>query len=495
MRPISQDRPHRKLFIAALGTETNTFSPIPTALRGFEQSMLFRGDATQHPPMLFSEPLHVWAKAGKERGMTISESIAAFAQPSGTCVRHVYEDLRDTVLADLKAAMPVDIVLLSMHGAMVADGYDDCEGDLLTHVRAIVGPDAAVGGELDLHCSITPEMLAAADVLITFKEYPHIDAAARASELFDICLARAEGRVRPVMATWDTRMIASWKTPFEPMRSFVDRMQELEGKDGVLSVSFAHGFPWGDVPHVAARTLVATDGDPKQAAALAESLGREIWSMREETRTPTLQVDAAVARAIAAPNGPVVIADTSDNAGGGAPSDSTFVLRSLLDQGARNVATGLYWDPVAVSLCVDAGEGATLRLRIGGKLGPESGDPVDLDVTVRRVLPEARQTFGSVSQGMGESVWISTANDIDLVLNSKRAQTFNPDAFTQLGIDLGVKKMVFVKSSQHFYAGFNPIAEAVLYCATPGAIAPHYGAIPFERFTDPYWPKVENPFA
>lgn len=484
-----------KLFIAALGTETNTFSPIPTAMRGFEQSMLFRGDATQQPPKLFSEALHVWAKAGAAHNMTVSESIAAFAQPSGVCVRHVYEELRDTVLADLRAAMPVDIVLLSMHGAMVADGYDDCEGDLLTHVRAVVGPDVAVGGELDLHCSITPEMLTAADVLITFKEYPHIDAAERASELFDICLARAEGRARPVMATWDTRMISGWKTPFEPMKSFVARMQALEGKDGVLSVSFAHGFPWGDVPYVTARTLVVTDGDAKQAATLAETLGREIWAMRKETQTPTLEVDAAVAHAIAAPRGPVVIADTSDNAGGGAPSDSTFVLRSLLAQGARNVVTGLYWDPIAVSLCIDAGEGATLQLRIGGKLGPESGDPVDLEVTVRRVLPDASQSFGTVSQGMGESVWVSTGDGIDLILNSHRTQTFNPDAFTQFGIDLAAKKIIIVKSSQHFYAGFEPISSEVIYCDGPGALNRDTSKIAYQKFTGPYWPRVEDPWA
>ncbi|MEQ9122565.1 MAG: M81 family metallopeptidase, partial [Alphaproteobacteria bacterium] len=275
-----------KLFIAALGTETNTFSAIPTAMRGFERTMLFRGDATQRPLMQFSEPLHVWRKAGEAKGMTVVESIAALARPAGVTVRKVYESLRDELLDDLKAALPVDMVLLNMHGAMVADGYDDCEGDLLARVRAIVGDGVPVGGELDLHCSITPEMLAAADVLITYKEYPHVDGGLRAAELFDLCLKTAEGRVKPVMATWDTRMISSWKTPFEPMKSFVARMQALEGKDGILSVSFAHGFPWGDVPCVAARTLVVADGDAAKAAHLAETLGREIWAMREETRTP-----------------------------------------------------------------------------------------------------------------------------------------------------------------------------------------------------------------
>jgi microcystin degradation protein MlrC len=483
-----------KLFIATLGTETNTFSPIPTAMPAFEEMMLFRGDATQHPPMLFSEALHVWAQSAADHDMSVVESISAFAQPGGICVRQTYEELRDAILADLKAALPVNMVLLSLHGAMVADGYDDCEGDLLTRVRAIVGPDAAVGGELDLHCSITPAMLSAADALITFKEYPHIDAAARASELFEICQARLEGRVKPVMATWDTRIVASWKTPFEPMKSFVARMSELEGQDDILSVSFAHGFPWGDVPDVTARTLVVADGDAEKAAKLAETLGREIWEMRTETQTPMTTIDDAVAEAMAAPRGPVILADASDNAGGGAPSDSTFILRCILAKGARNVASGPYWDPVAVALAMDAGEGARLRLRIGGKLGPESGDPVDLEVTVRKVRPNATQTFGSVQDRMGDAVWVSTDEGVDLVLNAKRTQAFNPDAFTQFGINLAAKQMIVVKSSQHFYAGFAPIGSEVIFCDGPGALNRDMGKIPYRKFTGPYWPRVANPW-
>ena len=144
-----------RVFIASLGTETNTFSPLPTGWDTFRDTMLFRdGDkATDHEPMLFSEPLHVWRRQAEARGWEVVESIAAFAQPAGVCVRAVYEGLRDEMLRDLEAAMPVDIALINMHGAMVADGYLDCEGDMLSRVRAIVGPDRVVGGELDLHCS------------------------------------------------------------------------------------------------------------------------------------------------------------------------------------------------------------------------------------------------------------------------------------------------------------------------------------------------------
>ena len=421
------------------------------------------------------------------------ESIAAFAQPAGITIRRVYEGLRDELLDDLRRALPVDLVLINMHGAMVADGYDDCEGDILTRVRELVGPDAAVGAELDLHCSVTPAMLANADALVTFKEYPHVDAKERARELFDILLAKAQGTANPVMATYDCRMINMWRTPVEPMTGFVREMQDQEGRDGILSVSFAHGFPWGDVPDATAKMLVVADGDAGNAAAVAERFGRRIWDLRHETAADGLSIDAALDRAEAAGQGPVVLADVSDNAGGGAPSDSTFVLKRILERGITNVASGLYWDPVAVRFCLEAGEGATFDLRIGGKCGPASGDPVDLPITVMKIVENADQHGLTGRARMGDAVWVRGPGEIDLVLNSVRTQTLHPDAFSQFGLDLATKRIVVVKSTQHFYAGFAPVAAEILYVAAPGAIPMDFANIDYRKFEQPYWPKVDDP--
>lgn len=484
-----------KVFIACLGTESNTFSPIPTGRQNFEETMLFEGDATQHPANLFSAPLHAWRKAAEAEGAEIVEGIAAFAQPAGVTVRRVYEELRGRLLDDLKQALPVDMVLISMHGAMVAEGYDDCEGDLLGRVRALAGPDAAIGGEFDLHCSITPAMAGAADALITFKEYPHIDSRERAEELYAVCRAKAAGETEPVMAVHDCRMISSWHTTVEPMASFVARMQAAEKEDGILSVSFAHGFPWADVPCATARMIVIADGDMAKATALAQTLGREIWELREQTRLTTAPLDEALDRAIAAPKGPVVLADVADNAGGGAPSDSTFVLRALLERGVTNFASGLYWDPLAIRFCKEAGEGAEIELRIGGKCCSASGDPVDLRVTVERIIEDAAQPFGEVTMPIGDAVWVQAPGNVDLVLTSLRTQTFHPDAFSQMGIELAAKKIVVVKSSQHFHAGFAPIAGEVVYAASPGTLNTDFANIAYHKISTPYWPKVADPFA
>jgi len=376
----------------------------------------------------------------------------------------------------------------------VADGYDDCEGDLLNRVRGLVGAETVVGLELDLHCSVTPRMIACTDTIVTFKEYPHIDASERAAELFRICRDQAQGQIQPVMGIYDTRMISMWRTPVEPMKSFVARMQSLEGQDGILSISFAHGFPWGDVEHVTARVLVVTDGDQPKAQMLAKRLGREIWELRHDTAPRSLTMDEALDRAVVASQGPVVLADVSDNAGGGAPADSTFLLQRILERDIGGALSGLYWDPIAVRFCCEAGEGATLDLRVGGKCGPMSGTPVDLRVTVRRIVEEADQQFSTNRASMGTSVWVST-DRVDLILISTRTQTFHPDAFEQFGIRLDDYPIVAVKSTQHFYAGFAPVAAEILYVAAPGAIYPDFAQIPYRKLKTPFWPRVENPFA
>ena len=484
-----------RVFIACLGTETNTFSSLPTGERTFGDTALFDGDATARPPTPFSLPLHIWRARAEAEGHAVVEGLCAFAQPAGRTIRRVYENYRDRILAEARAALPLDIVLVNMHGAMVAEGYDDCEGDLLARLRAVIGEEAVLGGELDLHCHITPAMLEAATALVTYKEYPHIDIGERADDLFRLCHDAALGRCAPVMAAHDCRMISMWRTTSEPMRAFVADMKAQEGRDGILAVSFGHGFPWGDVAEVGARTLVVADGDNDKAAALAAALAARLWAMREETRPGAIGIDDAIDRALAVDGGPVVLADVSDNAGGGAPSDSTFILERLIARGVRDAASGLYWDPVAVRFCMEAGEGARLDLRVGGKCGPDSGNPVDLAVTVERIVEGADQTFGQARNRIGDAVWVRTEGGLDLVLNSVRTQVFHPDAFTCVGLDPRAKKLVVVKSTQHFHAGFAPVAKEILYVAAPGAIAPDFAAIPYTKLAKPYWPRVEDPWA
>lgn len=483
-----------KTFIASISTETNSFSPLPTGRLSFEQGVVAHGDATKGPVEYWSGPLHIWREAAAARGWEVRESLTAHAQPAGPTVRDVYEEYRDEILRDLRSAMPVDVVLLSLHGAMIADGYDDCEGDLIACCRQIAGPQAIIGGLLDPHCHLTDAMIANATLLVAYKEYPHVDIPARAKDLFRLAADAAEGRTKPVMRDYDCRMICAMHTPYEPMRGFVDDMTSRESEPGVLSLSLAHGFPWGDHPRVGARTLAVTDNDTALAERLARQLGEKLFSLRHEIMRPYPDISGALDRALANPAGQVVLADVSDNPGGGAPGDATFLLEAILERGITNVVTGIYWDPIALRICREAGEGARLDLRLGGKCGPMSGRPVDLAVTVKKLAGGLTQRFGDLPAPLGEMAWIE-ANGVDIVVNDNRTQTFHPEAFTQLGIDLSAKRIICVKSSQHFYAGFAPIASEVIHVATPGSITPDYANIPYTKRTPNYWPKVENPFA
>jgi len=315
----------------------------------------------------------------------------------------------------------------------------------------------------------------------------------RAEEVFSLALRAARGEIRPVMAYRRLRMINMWHTPIEPMKSIIADMQAEEKSGEILSLSFAHGFPWGDVPHVGAVVLAVADGDATHAQNTAERWAGRIWALREATRKRFDTPDQAIDIALACP-GLTVVAETSDNAGGGAPSDCTAMLAAMLRRGVQNAAIGVFWDPVAVSFCQEAAEGALFPLRLGGKCGVMSGNPLDLMVRVHRVMNSHVQTAlsGGVRQ-LGPAAWVE-AEGIHIIIGSERNQVFNPDAFTGLGCMLADKRMVVVKSSQHFYAAFAPIAARVRYCAAEAGILRDFAAIPYERFTEAYWPKVENPF-
>jgi microcystin degradation protein MlrC len=483
-----------RILTAGLATETNTFSPIPTGWGAFEEGGIQRG---RLQPSFSTGPALVWERLAERDGHQIVHSVVAFAAPAGPTVRGVYESLRDEILRDASEKGPFDVVLLSLHGAMVAQGYEDCEGDILARLRNILGPKARIGAELDLHCHLTQMMVENADILVAFKEYPHVDIAPRAAEVYRLAVAAAEGRIQPTAALYDCRMVSIFFTTSAPMRAFVDRMSGHEGKDGVLSVSLGHGFPWGDVQDNGAKVLVYTDADEPGAAKLARQIGEEFWSLRDSVAFKGVSIDEALDRAGRVGNGLVVIADAADNTGGGAPGDSNFVLHRALERKVRDAAFGPVWDPVAVRFCLDAGAGAQLDLRIGGKCGPMSGTPLDLRVTVKCVLSDLQTvayTDEIVSYGAAVLVEIEGAR-VHVVLCSRRMQAFGPQPFTKLGLDLEHQRIIVVKSYNHFQAGFRALAARIIHIEGPGAIDGNMAAIPFKNRAHHYWPRVADPFS
>ncbi|MBP2303402.1 M81 family metallopeptidase [Azospirillum picis] len=481
----------KRVFSGSLATETNTFGPMPTGVSSFHERAFF--PANQHPEamQMHSGPLWAARRVGPEHGWTLLEGLVAAAVPNGLVTRTAYESLRDALLDDLRAALPVDIVLLGLHGAMVADGYDDCEGDLLARVRALAGPGAVIGATLDPHTHLSEAMVANADLLICWKEYPHTDIAERAMELVDRCAALSDGRLRLRAAVADTGMVGLLHTTREPARGFLGRVRELEGRDGIVSISVVHGFSWGDTPDMGTKLLVysdaARDPDGRRADALAQRLAADLFALRDSLAEPLPGIDEALDLALATP-GTVVLGDGSDNAGGGAAGDATFILRRILQRGITDVCLGPLWDPGAVRIAMDAGVGARLPLRVGGKVGPLSGDPVDgvWEVGACRTGMVMTGLAGTPAK-LGDCVLVASQG-VEVVLTSFRCQAFGLDLFTQLGCDPARRKLVVVKSSQHFRAAYAPIAARIIMVDAPGAVPSDITGLPFRKIMRPKWP-------
>ena len=480
-----------RLFAATIATETNTFSPLPTSIEAYREGVFLRpGEHPAQTPLMCTAPLWVARKRAEAEGFTLIEGSCFAASPAGTTNRRDYEFMRDEVIWQLEAALPVDGVLLGLHGAMVAHGYDDVEGDIIERVRQVVGPKTVIGVELDPHCHLTLKRVRLADIIVLYKEFPHTDVVERAEDVLDIVLKTLRGQVKPVMSLYDCRQIQSYPTTLPLMRTFVDKMKAMEGKDGVLSISICHCFPYADVPELGGRILVVMDGDKARGDALATRIGEEFVSMRGKTLPEYHGIDDGISAGLAFNDSPVVMADPADNAGGGAPSDNTSILRRLIERGVEDAALGPLWDPVAVRLCFDAGLDAEFPLRFGGKIGPASGLPVDANVTVIGLKRDCWQSFGPTQVPLGDCAAIRIGG-VDVVLISNRTQALGLELFTNLGIGPHRKKLIIVKSTNHFMAAFGPIAKKVIYIDSDGPLSRDYSKIPYTRVARPIWPLDE----
>jgi microcystin degradation protein MlrC len=484
----------KRFFTAVLATESNTFSPIAIDRRAFEASLYARPGEHPATPTLCSAPLTEGRKWAAERGFEWIEGTAAWADPAGLINREAYETLRDEILEQLKAAMPVDGVVMGLHGAMVANGYDDPEGDLLSRIREIIGSDAILCASFDPHSQLTAKRIEALDFFVAFKEFPHIDFVERAQDLLRILDETLSGNVKPSVSVFDCKMIDVFPTSFEPMRSFIDDIVQLENADTeVLSISVIHGFMASDVPEMGTKLVVVTDNNKEKGDRLARELGLRLFDMRGKVMPKQMDEREAVSRALSVQSEkPVVIADVWDNPGGGTAGDATVILQELIAKQAKNVAVGTIWDPIAVQICFAAGEGATVPLRFGAKSAPFTGNPIDAVVRVKKLVADAEHQFKDSFVPMGDIATIEF-DGFEVVLNSTRAQSFDKSLFTIAGIDYAAKDILLIKSTNHFYDSFAPIAAEILYCSAGRPYPNDPATNAYIKAPKNIWPMIDDP--
>ncbi len=478
----------RRIFTAALATEINTFSPLPVDFQSFKDQMLFRPGEHPDRPTTVTGPLFVLREVAKDNNWAIVEGTCASAPPGGTVNRQTYEMLRDEILGQLEAALPLDAVVLGLHGAMVAHGYDDCEGDLLERVRKIVGPDVLIASEFDPHCHWTRAMTDALDIAVLYKEFPHVDSLERAREMIALAERALNGAIKPELAVYDCRMIDVLPTSQEPMKSFLAKMFEIERSDAkILNVSVAHGFRAADVPDMGTKVVITVDGDHAHGHRLAKDLAKELFDNHGKSMPPLLTAEDAIAQALASPHRPVVLVDTWGNPGGGVPGDNTFLLKAMLEAKVSDAAFATIWDPMAVRVCHAAGEGAVLPLRFGGKSCAGIGDPIDAEVTVIKIADNATQNFVDAIVSLGPAAVIQV-DGIEVILNTHRTQTFEPNIYTNLGIPPKDRKILALKSTNHFYKGFAAISDEIIYVECDGVYPSDYLTAGYTKIRRPLYP-------
>lgn len=484
-----------RIVIGEIAHETNTFCPGQTTEEHFRARGWVSGQEVIERYGGIRSDLGGMIAAANERGHEIVPTLATWAEPWGTIAKSTYDHLLGDLIAGIKAAQTsgkVDAVCLALHGAGVAEGTDDLEGSILTAVREVVGPEVPVIATLDLHGNVTQTMVDKATVLLGCHLYPHVDANERGIEAIELAETIASGQLRPVSHLVQPPMlIPTSTTDIDPAKTINAICAEWESKPGVIDCTFMHGFPYTDIPRAGVSVVVTTDGDPELARAAAEAVANELWSRRDSFVLNPISPEEAIKRALAVDGRPVVINETSDNPGGGAPGDATHLLRALLAAKAPETCFGAMCDAATARQAHDAGPGATIEVSLGGRSGPLYGEPITAKATVV-ALSDGRFTASSpMMAGMpfdlGPSCRLEI-DGIDVVVTSRRSQVFDQEIFLLHGIDVTTSKIVALKSSQHFRAGFAPIAAEIIRADTPGATTIDLHSIPFQRLKGDFWP-------
>ena len=483
-----------RVFLAMLSHETNTFSNVPTDRAQFEARDLRYGGEIVEAYRGTGTCLGGMIAAAERLGITLLPSVAASASPAGPVTRDIYAHVKQRMLADLGAAGRLDGVLLDLHGAMVPEGLDDGEGDIIAAVRRAVGPDVPIAVTLDFHGNLGKDMIAGADLLHGYKTYPHVDMAERGVEAAERLAQVIGGRIKPTAAWRKPPLmppLGRQGTARGPMRRLYDLADEMERDPKVISVSLFAGFPYADIPDAGLGVYVVTDDDQALAERLAGRLAQVAWEHRHEFIHTALPVKDAVARALAADGRPIVLADMADNTGGGAAGDGTEILRELLRVGARSATVACIWDAAAVQACAKAGIGARATLDVGGKVDDRHGAPVRVSGIVRTLSDGRFIHRGPMMTGLPGRLGLTAVLDVDdvkVILISYRWQTLDPEMIRFVGIDPLREKILVVKSTIHYRAAFEPIAKEIIEVDAPGLSSSNLGRFEYRRVRRPIFP-------
>lgn len=423
---------------------------------------------------------------GRANSWDLMPLVWAGAVPSAPVTAECFQAVTDEIIGGLRSAGPVDGVFLDLHGAMVAEGYPDGEGELLARVRAAVGAKIPVVAALDLHGNVSRRMVDCADRLVGFRTYPHVDMAETGRRAaMELGRLLAGGRNAKAFRQLDFLIPIAWQSTMEePAASLYRLVAEAEADD--VSLSFFMGFPAADFADC--RPSIAAYADSQSAAeAWADRLLEAANGAEAAFRGIAHSAREGVAEAqrlAATARGPVILADTQDNPGAGGNSDTTGMLRALIEADVQNAAMGLIVDPQSAAAAHAAGEGATVRLSLGGRSGITGDSPFDGTFIVEKVSDgQCHATgpyYGGAHLNLGPCACLRSGG-VRIALASEKAQMADREMFRFLGIEPESQHVLVVKSSVHFRADFAPISHRILTCTAPGPMPLNPADLPFRH--------------
>jgi microcystin degradation protein MlrC len=489
-----------RVLIAQVKHETNTFSRLPTDLDAYARRMLCAGAEIPRRVFGTNSELGGFLEVAEHAGWVPSFGVAADATPSGRLTADCWTHLKTAVLEALERDGPFDGVLLALHGAMVTETAEDGEGDLLAEIRRRVGAELPVVATLDLHANVSDAMARHASAFVTYRSYPHVDMAARGVEAAQLLLRALRGEIRPCTLVRRGPQLDGadhGRSQSGPMVELLKRAAQHMREPGILVVNVQAGFPWADIRDVGPSIAVSYDanvaGAAGRAADIAEQMMQVVWETRREKSIALLSPEAALARcARAEADGrPLVLADFSDNPGGGSYGDSTVLLRAMVEARLENAAFATIADAETAAIAHRAGIGAEIRVRLGGKHDAQLSP--GLDAVARVVsLSDGRFVYeGPMQRGIAASLGptaVLKIGGVEIVVASNRFQVYDRCFFASQGIDPAARRVVAVKSAHHFRAAFEPMAREVLVVDAAGITSPDPKKFPYRNVRRPVWP-------
>jgi microcystin degradation protein MlrC len=485
-----------RIAIGSLMQETNTLVPFKTTLETFRAGYIRRGQAVVDGYGAARVEVPGFLAVLRAAGADPVPLIAAHAMSGGFVTRAAFDSLLGELLDRLRAAGPVDGVLLALHGAMAVEDEPDGEGEILERVRAALPRGVPIGVSLDLHGHITPRMLQPGVFLVGYREYPHIDMFETGERVARLLLDVLAGRRRPVMALAKRHMIVSpvrARTGIEPLSRVVAEARRMEAAGEILHASLFPVQPWLDIPDLGFAALVCADGDARAAQAAADRLADMAWAARDEFEPDLVPLEEAIRVGLGA-EGTTVVGDAGDGPSGGAGADNVTVLRTLLDKGADKAGRLTYLalcDATAARTAAAAGPGARVTLALGHAATPADGAPVTVTGVVRTISDGVFTMRDGGAQGSETSYGLTVVlavGDLRVAIRSVPGLEWDTAMFTAFGLDLRHAALVFVKSPSHFRTAFAPVAARILIADTPGPTCGNMRRLRLTRVTRPLFP-------